>query len=234
MQAYDAYDFPAVPQALNAFVTVDLSAFYVDVSKDRLYTLAPKSTARRSAQTAMFIIVDGLARLVAPILPSQPTSCGGSCRASAKNRVHLAYFPQDLDSLVDAALVERWERLLRLREAVNVELERLRQAKVVGKSLEATRRAPPAGRHGRAARSGTARCLPTLFIVSDVTLTDGEAPDGAASFEESESSGVAIAVGRAEGVKCDRCWRYVPSVSQGPARAGLCDRCEQAVAEAHA
>jgi isoleucyl-tRNA synthetase len=65
-------------------------------------------------------------------------------------------------------------------------------------------------------------------------VTGGEAPDGAASYEESGSSGTAIAVGRADGVKCDRCWRYVPRVSEGPADAGLCDRCEQAVAEAHA
>jgi isoleucyl-tRNA synthetase len=129
--------------------------------------------------------------------------------------------------------VSRWERLLRLREAVNAELERLRQAKVVGKSLEARVVLRPRGE--LAALVDQCRdVLPTLFIVSDVSVEGGEAPDGSAAYEESETSGAAIAVGRAAGVKCDRCWRYVPQVSDAPSSAGLCDRCEQAVAEAHA
>jgi isoleucyl-tRNA synthetase len=233
VQAYDAYDFPVVPQALNAFVTVDLSAFYIDVSKDRLYTLAPKSAARRSAQTAMFTIVDGLARLVAPILPVTADDLWRSLPGRREESVHLALFPAGLESLADPALMARWQRLLRLRDAVNVELERLRQAKVVGKSLEARVLLRPRGEMAELVRQ-CRDVLPTLFIVSDVTVTDGSTPEGAAAYEESESSGTAIAVGRAEGVKCDRCWRYVPRVSEGPEDAGLCDRCGQAVAEAHA
>jgi isoleucyl-tRNA synthetase len=233
LQAYEAYDFPAIPQALNALVTVDLSAFYVDVSKDRLYTLAPKSAARRSAQTAMFTIVDGLARLIAPILPFTSDELWRFLPGRREDSVHLALFPADPARLADEALVLRWERLLKLREAVNVELERLRQAKVVGKSLEARVSLRPRGELA-ALIERYRDVLPTLFIVSEVTVHGDEAQAGAAAYEESESSGAGITVGRAAGVRCDRCWRYVPRVSTGPTEAGLCERCESAVAEAHA
>jgi isoleucyl-tRNA synthetase len=234
LAAYEAYDFPAIPQALNALVTVDLSAFYVDVSKDRLYTLAPKSASRRSAQTAMFTIADGLARLIAPILPVTADELWTFLPGGREDSVHLAAFPAQPAALVDAATVERWERLLELREAVNVELERLRQAKVVGKSLEARVALRPRG--GLAALVERYRdVLPTLFIVSDVTVETGEGTQPwTASYAESESSGADIAVGRADGVRCDRCWRYVPRVSPAPGKAGLCERCEQSVAEAQA
>ncbi len=94
LAAYEQYDFPAVFQALNAFVTVDLSAFYVDVSKDRLYTLAPDARARRSAQTAMFAIADGLARLIAPILPVLAEEYWTHLPGDREESVHLAEFPK--------------------------------------------------------------------------------------------------------------------------------------------
>jgi isoleucyl-tRNA synthetase len=244
LQAYESYDFPAIPQALNAFVTVDLSAFYVDVSKDHLYTLAPKSAGRRSCQTALYLIVDGLCRLIAPILPITADELWRFIPGEREESVHLADFPRDPAVLVDAGLVERWKRLLAVREAVNVELEKLRQGKIVGKSLEAavTLRA-----HGPlAALLAQYRDeLPTLFITSRVSVEESAA--GAASpaavadvharravYTESEGSGTEIVVERAGGVRCDRCWRYVPEVATEPTTAGLCDRCQQALAEAQA
>ncbi len=236
--AYESFDFPAIPQALNAFATVDLSAFYVDVSKDTLYTLAPRSVARRSAQTAMFHIVDGLARLIAPILPITADELWQFLPGQREESVHLADFPANLDRLVDAALLERWQRLLGLREAVNAELEKLRQSKVVGKSLEASVTLRPHG--ALAALLDEHRAvLPTLFITSEVIVepaaagspAEDRAP-GCAIYRESDDSSVAIVAARASGVRCDRCWRYVPQVSAGPATAGLCERCEQALTEA--
>ena len=99
MAAYEQYDFPAIFQALNAFVTVDLSAFYVDVSKDRLYTLAPDARARRSAQTAMFAIADGLARLIAPILPVLAEEYWAHLPGEREESVHLAEFPRSTSQL---------------------------------------------------------------------------------------------------------------------------------------
>ena len=232
VQAYEAFDFPAVPQLLNAFATVDLSAFYVDVSKDRLYTFAPKSLARRSAQTAMFIIVDGLARLIAPILPITADELWRHLPGERDDSVHLAVFPQDLDTFADGGLVERWQRLLKVREAVNVEIEKIRQSKVVGKSLEVKVTLRPTG--GLAALLEQYRGeLPTLFITSVVELAAANGEAGAV-YAENDDSRVTIEVSRADGVRCDRCWRYVPAVGAETAVEGLCPRCQQALAEARA
>ena len=115
------YDFASVFQALNRLATVELSAFYVDVSKDRLYTFAPRSRARRSAQTALYTIVDGLARLMAPVLPVTADEIWTFLPGAREASVHLAEFPSDasLAALSDAALTERWARLIDVREAVN-------------------------------------------------------------------------------------------------------------------
>ena len=107
--SYEAFDFQGVVHGLNAFATVDLSAFYVDVSKDRLYTLGAGSPSRRAAQTAMFHIVDGLARLVAPILPVTAEQLWKALPGTRETSVHLAEFPAaaSLEALVDDAAGRR-------------------------------------------------------------------------------------------------------------------------------
>ena len=137
MTAYERYDFPAIFQALNAFVAVDLSAFYVDVTKDRVYTLAAGSRGRRSAQTAMFAMADGLARLIAPVLPVLAEEFWSHLPGPREESVHLAAFPKQVHLFRNDELEARWSRLLKLRAAVNVELEKLRQSKGIGQSLEA-------------------------------------------------------------------------------------------------
>ena len=114
LDAYDAYDFPTIFQRINQLTTVDLSAFYADVSKDRLYTFAPGSPERRSAQTAMLTIADGLARLLAPILPLTADEMWRHLPGTREASVHLAEFPlrQSIEALIDAALVARWQRLI--------------------------------------------------------------------------------------------------------------------------
>jgi isoleucyl-tRNA synthetase len=185
----------------------------------------------------MFIIVDGLARLIAPILPVTADELWRFIPGTREASVHLADFPRDPAALVDADLVQRWERLLRLRDAVNAELEKLRQAKVVGKSLEAVVALRPHGDLAALLRQYR-DVLPTLFITSDVTILESDEaapPDaGSARYSESDDSGAEILAARAAGVRCDRCWRYVPEVSAQPPRQGLCGRCEQALAEAQA
>jgi isoleucyl-tRNA synthetase len=221
-RAYEAYDFPAIFQAVNALATVDLSAFYADVSKDRLYTFGPRSEGRRSAQTAMYVMVDGLVRLVAPILPVTADELWRHLPGVREESVHLARFPADVDRFEDEALVDRWQQLLRVRERVNAAIEERRQAKVVGTSLEA---------HVTIAASGAdaallERCrdsLPMLFIASQVTLVTTPA--------EAEPTGIHVTVARAGGSKCVRCWRYLTDVSTGGIHAGLCARCVEAVSE---
>ena len=139
LSAYEAYDYSTIFQAVNAFITVDLSAFYADVSKDRLYTFAAGSKERRSAQTAMFVMTDGLARLLAPILSFSMEELWRYLPGKRDESVHLALFPPagEIDALVDRNLLDTWEHLLRIRTAVNGSLELLRKDKQIGTSLEA-------------------------------------------------------------------------------------------------
>ncbi len=236
LAAYEQYDFPAVFQALNAFVTVDLSAFYVDVSKDRLYTLAPDARARRSAQTAMFAIADGLARLIAPILPVLAEEYWKHLPGDREESVHLAEFPKEVHLFQNEELVSRWSRLLKLRAAVNAELETLRQSKRIGQSLEAVVHLRGTGALGDLIAAHQ-DLLPALFITSQVddrtsVPAAGQAPADGAVYQESDGSAVHIVAARAEGTKCGRCWRYVPEVSSAAGREGVCPRCEDALAAA--
>jgi isoleucyl-tRNA synthetase len=220
VEAYEDYDYPAIYQAANQFITVDLSAFYVDITKDRMYTLGTRSEARRSGQTAMFLIVDGLARLLAPILPFTMDEVWRSLPGDREASVHLALFPSDLGRWQDDGLIDRWAQLSSVRNAVNVALEEKRQQKLITSSLSA--------RVGVAATGALAQLLadardelPTIFGVSQVVL------DEAYTEAAEQSSGVQVRVERADGVKCERCWRYVPSVTA----EGICDRCVEALAE---
>ena len=237
LKAYDRYEFQPIAHAVNHFLTVDLSAFYVDISKDRLYTFAATSHARRSAQTAIYTMTDGLARLLAPILPVTSDDLWRFLPGAREASVHLADLPAGCDALVDRDLLARWQRLLALRDAVNVEIEQLRQQKTLGTSLEAAVSIRANGRTA-ALLERYAGTLPTLFIASEVSVSSdpelpldaGRAPAAGAQFIEPDGAAV-IAARRAGGVKCDRCWRYVAAVTDRDP-AGLCGRCVDALSEA--
>jgi isoleucyl-tRNA synthetase len=226
VRAYEAFDYPSIFQTLNQFLTVDLSAFYADVSKDRLYTFAAASPERRSAQTAMYIMADGLARLLAPILPVTAEELWKFIPAFAETApgkpgtreesVHLATFPRDVERLTDGRLDEEWERLRAIRDEVNKALEEARKAKVIGTSL-AARVELFAGGDAAPLLQRHEADLPMLFIVSQVTL------------DASAAGGVTVLVHRADGDKCERCWRIVPERSNDPRFAGLCLRCVDAL-----
>ena len=223
--AFDTYDYPSIFQAVNAFATLDLSALYNDISKDRLYTFGARSRERRAAQTVLYQIADGLTRLLAPILPVTADELWRHLPGTREASVHLALLParDALDALQDAALVERWDAFLQLRERVLAQIEPLRQSKQIGSSLQAKvilsapADAIPLLEHHRAD-------LAMLFIVSEIevrTLTTGVQADEAMPRITTE---------RTHGVKCERCWRYVPAVSSDPAWAGLCERCHSTLA----
>jgi len=232
--AYERYDFPAIVQALNAFVAVDLSAFYVDVTKDRVYTLAARSRGRRSAQTAMFAMADGLARLIAPVLPVLAEEYWSHLPGAREESVHLAEFPKQVHLFRNEELEARWSRLLKLRAAVNLELEKLRQSKAIGQSLEAVvhlrGEGPIADLMARHRDD-----LPGLFITSQVddatgAPVAGQEPASGSIYHEGEGSSVHIEAEKAAGARCDRCWRYVPAVSTAAGRESVCPRCEDALA----
>jgi isoleucyl-tRNA synthetase len=148
LRAYDQYDFPVIFQVVNALATVDLSAFYVDVSKDRLYTFGASSAPRRSAQTAMYLMADGLARMIAPILPVTADELWRHLPGSrARNRCTSRSSPRPLPRAMRAEpqLAAEWERLLAIRGEVNAAIEEQRKAKVVGNSLGAAVRIEASG-----------------------------------------------------------------------------------------
>jgi len=216
--AYERYQFQTIFQAINQLVTVDLSAFYVDVTKDRMYTHGAASRTRRSGQTAMYLLLDGLTRLMAPILPFTADEMWRSMPGARSESVHLELFT-DADAYASKDLLERWARLLAVRDTVNAALEAQRQAKVIGNALSARVTLTASGPVAALLRQYELD-LPTLFIVSDLTLVTS-ATDGA--------DAVTVAVEKAPGTKCERCWRFVPAVATDDAHAGLCDRCVDAL-----
>ena len=225
LTAYDEYEFGAVSQLLVQFATVDLSSFYNDISKDRLYTFAARSSARRSAQTAMYLMADGLTRLLAPILSFTADELWRFLPGKREESVHVAVFPSsaELARFQDADLVSRWKQLVDVREQVLAEIEPLRKNKQIGSSLQAkvVLSATPAE---LALLERYVRELPMLFIVSDVELR--AAPTDVEANSEARPR---VTIERAGGVKCERCWRYVPAVSSDPQWAGLCSRCQDAL-----
>ena len=222
-KAYEDYEFYAIYHAVNNFVTVDLSSFYHDVLKDRLYTSAPKSLARRSAQTAMFAVLETLVRLMAPILAftaEEVWECLPDFPGKPES-VHLADLPDVNKGLVDEGLAGRWERLLEVRSAVARVLEQARRNKVVGHPLDAAVTLFAAdGLYDFLA--GYQADLREIFIVSRVDLVRG---DGAPDATATDLEGLAVTVQAAETAKCQRCWVHDDTVGQHPEHPGICTRC---------
>jgi isoleucyl-tRNA synthetase len=240
VEAYRAYDFHAVYRALDAFCTVTLSARYFDIIKDRLYTFAPKSEARRSAQTALNYIADALARLLAPVLSftadeiweNLPEVKGSKAAvegavdevAAAPPSVHMAEFPVVVSNGRDAALVERWARLYEIRDVVLRALEEARTAKLIGSSLEAHVRLE-ARRRTFELLEHYREELRYVFIVSKVSL---------ALADEGAGEDLRVKVERATGGKCERCWNYSERVGEFTRYPAACERCVVALAELEA
>jgi len=227
--AYAAYYFADGAKLLNHLATVDLSAFYVDVTKDRMYTFAAGSHARRSTQTAMFHICDGLARLLAPILPVTADDLWRNLPGTRADSVHLEQFAGET-RFIDEELMARWDRLLAVRADVNAALEEKRKTKEIGTSL---------GAHVTVSATGPVAALlrqyehdlPMLFIVSEVTLQAGAGSEDAADARGATTGqdAVHVDVSRAAGTKCERCWRFVTDISTAPDWAGICGRCVDAL-----
>jgi isoleucyl-tRNA synthetase len=228
--SYDTYEFQAIFQAVNELVTVDLSAFYLDVSKDRLYTFSAASRERRSAQTVQYLIADGLARLLAPIVSITADEIWKSLPGAREDSIHLAEFPAGLEGWLDEALEDRWAKLLDVRRQVNGALEVARQAKTIGSALGAHVTISASGETLALLRAHEAD-LPMFFITSAVTIEEREAEttDRSTGGVATAESTVSVAVAPAPGDKCPRCWRIVTETATSGPMAGLCLRCEGAL-----
>jgi isoleucyl-tRNA synthetase len=212
LEAYRSYEFPDVYHALYNFATVELSALYFDILKDRLYTYAPRSLARRSAQTAVYEIVHSLARLLAPLLVFTSDEIWENIPGALEEAqsVHLAEFPAYEEAWRNDELLRRYERLFEIRGAVMKTLEDARNAKLIGAGLEA-KVTITADAGTKAFLESFGEGLRFIFIVSQVVLKEG--------------AELSVKVERAEGVKCERCWHYTTDVGADPRFPGACLRC---------
>ncbi len=224
---YDQFEFHKAYYLMLEFCTVELSAFYFDVLKDRLYTFAPRSHARRSAQTAIWRIGEALVRLIAPLMSFTADEIWRHLPpvAARPESVHLALFPAVEEITGDAAATPPsadWETLLAVRSEVLKALEAARNGKQIGGSLEAhvLITAPdPAFSILRRQEAD----LRALLIVSGVTLEQAQPGNGVA--------GLIVEVRRAAGSKCERCWNYSTHVGNHPTYPTACERCLAALEE---
>jgi isoleucyl-tRNA synthetase len=226
-KAYDTFEFHRAYQAFNEFTNTDLSALYLDVVKDRLYTFAPQSTHRRSAQTAIWRIAEAMTRLLAPILSFTADEVW-QYLPKIENRppsVHLVLFPTVAEIVPGsvAQLEADWERLIEIRQLVMIELEALRLAKTIGKSLEAAVRViATADSTDAALLVAYESSLAEFFNVSHAYVEIVSSTDNAASL--------VLEATLADGTKCSRCWRVVPDVGADSRWPSVCQRCAEALA----
>ncbi|MBI2816585.1 MAG: isoleucine--tRNA ligase [Acidobacteria bacterium] len=223
--AYQEFGFHKAYHGIYNFCTVELSAFYLDITKDRLYTAAPSSLQRRSVQTALYRIADALVRLVAPILSFSAEEIWSYLPARGFSSVHLAHFPEPADfagklSVSQVERLQNWDRLIAVRNEVLKVLEVARREKFIGNSLEAKVELSAEGDWSRLLQEYQS-LLPMLFIVSQVHLS----PDALPGATESLIKGLQIAVRRADGQKCERCWNYSTQVGKDAEFPTLCERC---------
>jgi isoleucyl-tRNA synthetase len=218
LDAYEAYEFHTVYHQLVQYAASDLSSFYLDVLKDRLYCDAASGPRRRSAQTVLHRIARDLSLLLAPVLPFTSDEAWESLPGRLEPSVHTALFPAR--DAADGPRLERWASLLDVRAEVTKALEEARAAKRIAASLEAAVvvRAPAATLVALRAHERLSSVFPgnlaNLFIVSHVRLEEAAGP-------------LQVEVAHAEGGKCERCWTWSPRVGTLPAHAGVCERCNE-------
>ena len=230
-RAYENYEFHVLTHAINDFCVVELSSFYLDILKDRLYCEERNGLKRRSAQTALYLILDAMARMFAPILAftcdeiwqAMPHRSGDDTRNVVLNEMVRPYTAYALDE----AAMQKWDTLIALRNDVNGVLETARADKRIGKALEAHVALYAEDEASRAALEAVKKLdLAELFIVSDVLLENGAPKEENVCGTGANFPGMRIEVLPAAGEKCPRCWMHSTEANA----EGLCPRCARVVA----
>lgn len=228
-KAYRNYEYHVIYHSINQFCSTDMSAFYLDVLKDRLYTEGADSSERRSAQTVLYEVARTLTQLVAPVLSFTAEEVWMHLPKSSEMpvSVQLSDWPAVMEEYVDEDLASRWETLLRVREMVCRRLEESRVAREIGNSLEAVVHIVPDASTEELLRRYEDQ-LADIFIVSGVVLHPvGDVPEGVVSYPEMPK--LHLLVERSPGAKCGRCWRYLTDVGLEDRYPDLCPRCVQVV-----
>jgi isoleucyl-tRNA synthetase len=226
VKAYENYNFHIVYHSLLNLCTVDLSAFYLDIIKDRLYVSPPDDVKRRAAQTALYKIAKELAQIMAPILSFTAEEVWDHLPGKKEESVHLSSFPKEMEK-PPSDFINRWERLLALRGEIFKALEIARkEEKIINHSLDAEVVISAKEELISSLRLSIPE-LRDIFIISKLTL----APLSDALYHSEDTPGLKIDVRKAAGEKCQRCWKYSEGVGKGACYNDVCSHCHQVLEE---
>ncbi len=233
LKAYENYDFHHITHGIHQFCAVDLSAIFIDVSRDTLYCESPDSPARRAVQTVLYHALNAITRLMAPILSFTAEEIWRHLPGEKEaESVHLANFPKPLLPEVEPAFQKKWEKLFDLRAEITKALEIARkEAKIIGNSLEAAVIISTEDEELGPFLEENRDLLTYLAIVSELEISENVAAEEGSVFYESEELPLKILVRRASGKKCARCWKWSPTVGTREDLPDLCERCYGVVKE---
>ncbi|KKK83424.1 hypothetical protein LCGC14_2793540, partial [marine sediment metagenome] len=225
-EAYESFTFHEVYHRLHNFCIVDMSNFYLDILKDRLYTFRADSKERRAAQWVLNEILMAMTRLMAPVLSFTADEIWQHIKDTPADSVFLTDMPVPRTEFIDDKLEARWAKIQSVRDEVNKALELKRSEKFIGNSLEAKITVHAQDKELREMLEGYSADLPTIFIVSQAGVSaEGEGP-----HKSEDIPGLSITVEQAEGEKCARCWNRRLSVGTIAGAPDICERCSKAVA----
>lgn len=230
LKSYDSYEYHILYHAIHNFCVVDMSNFYLDIIKDRLYTEKPDSFARRSAQSAMFKVLDSLVKMLAPVLAFTSEEIWKEMPHLEKDDTYSVLFndmPSFDEKLNDEELLNKWERISKIKDAAAKALELARTDKIIGHSLGAAVTLYADGNLYEFLKS-IENELETIFIVSDAKVSELNAADENAVISE-DFENLKISVKAATGEKCERCWMIKESVGNDSEHPHLCHRCVEAL-----
>ncbi len=227
---YDKYEFHTIYHSLHNFCVIDLSSFYLDIIKDRLYISFAQDPLRRDAQTTMFIILDAIVKIIAPILPFTADEIYKHMPSSnTKESIHLEPMIDLNDELEDKELADKWEKVITIRGEATKALEQARANKLIGNPLDAALEIKLPDAELKTLLLNLSENLHDIFIVSSAVLVDDL--DGTdTAYHSQEIKGLAIKVNKASGKKCERCWQFNKTIGNDFDHPGVCERCAKILA----
>ncbi len=228
LAAYENYEFHTIYHTLHNFCVKDLSSFYLDIIKDRLYTSPTADPTRRDAQTVMATILESIVKLMAPILPFTADEIYKHMRTGAakKESIHLEDMVVVNEEWKDEALASKWENIRDLRAEVTKALEEARAVKLIGHPLDAAIEISLPDSEFKEQLENLTENLNDIFIVSAAGLVDSVDGD---AYQGKEIEGLAIKVNKANGEKCERCWRFDTGIGENTEHPTACPRCAAAL-----
>ena len=219
-ESYDKYDFHEAYQAINVFCVTDMSSFYLDIIKDRLYTAKANSKERRAAQTTMYIILDSLVRMLAPLTSFTAEEIWKYMNKSKNEKVEsvmLTTYPEVNSQYENEELRAKWEKIVKIKEIVSKKLEEARAEKIIGHSLNAKVTLFAEGDLYKFIKENK-ELLQTVFIISNLEVEENQ---------RSNEEKLGVKIEQAEGEKCERCWMYSTTVGEDKENTTICHRCSE-------